>query len=131
MNQREALEVLATVKARVGRNYKTLIRTAWETGNYSNDCLGEWSSQLQTIRNTFGPSWLVKPLTDGQVAVLKWLKEKPGTLMPHTTNPPYCRAWDDHKPATPASFHSLEKLGYIEKRNTHFWHLTRDGESIA
>jgi hypothetical protein len=48
------------VKAALGRNYKSYIRTAWMNGNYAYEGLGEWDGQLQSIRNTFGPSWLVK-----------------------------------------------------------------------
>lgn len=56
----QAIEVLRQVKALLGRNYKTAIRNAWMNGNYAGECLNQWSSQLQQIRNTFGPSWLVK-----------------------------------------------------------------------
>jgi hypothetical protein len=58
--EQEALNVLAQVRVALGRNYKRSIRIAWENGNYSAECLGAWSSQLQQIRNSFGPSWLVR-----------------------------------------------------------------------
>lgn len=70
-------------------------------------------------------------LTSGQWAVLRWLKAKPGTPMPHTTNQPYCQAWQEWKPASVPAFYSLERRGLIERRNTHFWHLTKDGEALA
>ena len=60
MTNNEAIEVLRQVKIILGRNYKTAIRNAWMNGNYSAESLGQWSSQLQQIRNTFGPSWLVR-----------------------------------------------------------------------
>lgn len=53
------LDLLRTVKAKLGRNYKSAIREAWMNGNYSNHGLSEWSSQLQNMRNNLGPSWLV------------------------------------------------------------------------
>lgn len=38
-----------------GRNYKSVLRQAWETGNYPADAdIGA----LQTLRNTHGPRWL-------------------------------------------------------------------------
>ncbi|HEX3800196.1 MAG TPA: hypothetical protein VH413_15990 [Verrucomicrobiae bacterium] len=60
MTETQALETLACVKFMLGRNYKAKIRRAWETGNYSADSLEEWQGDLQRIRNTFGPSWLVQ-----------------------------------------------------------------------
>lgn len=60
MKQDEALKVLAQVKLELGRNYKSSIRTAWENGNYYEQGLENWTGPLQNIRNTFGPSWLVK-----------------------------------------------------------------------
>lgn len=59
MTPNKALEILGTVKARLGRNYKAAIRDAWMSGNYHGCGLDEWSSQLQTIRNRLGPTWLV------------------------------------------------------------------------
>lgn len=58
LTEQEALETLAQVKAVLGRNYKSAIRQAWFDGRYDST-LGDWSSQLQNIRNQFGPSWLV------------------------------------------------------------------------
>lgn len=40
-----------------GRNWKSALRQCWMTGIYPADCN---APALQQIRNTFGPSWLVK-----------------------------------------------------------------------
>jgi hypothetical protein len=56
----EAIEILTAVKAKLGRNYKSAIRQAWMSGNYDREGLGQWDSVLQRIRNTFGPSWLIR-----------------------------------------------------------------------
>jgi hypothetical protein len=40
-----------------GRCWKSALRQAWETGNY---LAFEQSNDLQTIRNEFGPSWLIR-----------------------------------------------------------------------
>ena len=53
-----ALPVLAAAKAQNGRRFKSQINLAWMTGDYTKDNLGAWSSQLQRIRNTLGPTWL-------------------------------------------------------------------------
>lgn len=64
MTKAIACDLLAIVRAELGRGYKAAIRDAWIDGNYSDRGLGEWASQLQQARNSFGPSWLVsaKPL---------------------------------------------------------------------
>ena len=59
MSKSEALEVLRQVKAKLGRCYKQAIRNAWTDGDYHREYLDEWSGKLQSIRNTFGPSWLI------------------------------------------------------------------------
>jgi hypothetical protein len=56
----KALKVLDEVRESQGRLYKRWIRNAWETGAYDVNGLKEWETDLQWIRNTFGPSWLVK-----------------------------------------------------------------------
>ncbi len=56
----EALDVLRLVRFALGRNYKSAIRQAWMDGSYSAQCLAPWAGKLQCIRNTFGPSWLVR-----------------------------------------------------------------------
>lgn len=58
MEAKEALIILATIKAAMGRTYKYRIRQAWMTGDYTGVGLGQWSAELQNIRNSFGPSWL-------------------------------------------------------------------------
>lgn len=60
MSKIEAVEVLRVVAAKYGRNYKSRIRDAWESGLYESLGLADWDQQLQIIRNTFGPSWLTK-----------------------------------------------------------------------
>lgn len=67
-SEADALAVLGQVKAALGRNYKSAIRLAWMDGNYDRQNLEDWSSQLQRMRNQFGPSWLVKakPITNEQ-----------------------------------------------------------------
>jgi hypothetical protein len=54
MKQIEALKAWATI---YGRNWKSSLRQAWMTGEYNGF---ENSHFLQQIRNTFGPSWLVR-----------------------------------------------------------------------
>lgn len=59
MDKAEAVEVLRKFAARNGRRWKSALREAWETGSYrSLDLKGVDSSDLQRIRNQFGPSWL-------------------------------------------------------------------------
>jgi hypothetical protein len=58
--EQQALDTLRAVKSALGRNYKSAIRQAWMTGDYRGQLLQDWSSQLQQIRNSFGPSWLVR-----------------------------------------------------------------------
>lgn len=42
-----------------GRSWKRELNHAWSTGDWSQDH-GDNAGLLQQIRNTFGPSWLVK-----------------------------------------------------------------------
>ena len=51
------LQALKTFAAENGRSWKAALREAWLTGNYP---AGSDSASLQQVRNTFGPSWLVK-----------------------------------------------------------------------
>ena len=60
MTETKAIEVLTEVKQRVGRCYKSIINTAWMTGNYYAEGIDDIGGSLQRIRNTFGPSWLAK-----------------------------------------------------------------------
>ena len=44
-----------------GRTWKSKLRHAWETGNYDGiEQYGNTAAYLQQVRNTFGPSWLVR-----------------------------------------------------------------------
>lgn len=70
MNEKQALSILAQVKAAMGRNYKAAIRQAWMDGNYRAVNLEKWTGDLQNIRNTFGPSWLVKAQPGASMAKL-------------------------------------------------------------
>lgn len=74
------MTVLATVKAELGRNYKSAIRDAWMDGNYAARGLGNRASELQRIRNIFGPSWLVKaqPKTDSYTGAEAGIKPRYG-----------------------------------------------------
>jgi hypothetical protein len=53
----EQLEALNAWAALYGRNWKLPLRDAWMTGDYGSF---EQSNYLQQIRNTFGPSWLIR-----------------------------------------------------------------------
>lgn len=55
----QAIAVLKEVREKIGRNYKQPIRMAWMNGDYTGEGLEQWDSQLQQIRNVFGPTWLV------------------------------------------------------------------------
>lgn len=56
------LEALRYARQIHGRNYKAPIRQAWEDGNYHRQCLEDYSSELQSLRNARwgGPAWLEK-----------------------------------------------------------------------
>lgn len=53
----EQAQALAEWAAIYGRTWKQALRHAWETGDYEGF---EQLNYLQQIRNTFGPSWLVR-----------------------------------------------------------------------
>jgi hypothetical protein len=53
----EQFAALQQFAAAQGRRWKSELRHAWETGDYPSDCD---SASLQQVRNTFGPSWLVR-----------------------------------------------------------------------
>lgn len=55
-DQLAALRAFATDN---GRSWKRVLNDAWMTGNWSQDH-GDNAGLLQQIRNTFGPSWLVR-----------------------------------------------------------------------
>jgi len=56
----EQLWALRTFAALNGRTWKSCLRHAWETGMYAEHGAADYSNLLQQVRNTFGPSWLVK-----------------------------------------------------------------------
>ncbi len=56
----EQMEALRTFAAANGRNWKQSLRHCWETGCYSDYSGTERSDLLQRVRNSFGPSWLVR-----------------------------------------------------------------------
>lgn len=64
----EQLEALKAWAALYGRNWKSLLRDAWMTGDYGSF---EQSNYLQQIRNTFGPSWLIRVRLPSAVTVRK------------------------------------------------------------
>ena len=44
-----------------GRTWKSKLRQAWMTGDYDGiEKYGNTAAYLQQVRNTFGPSWLVR-----------------------------------------------------------------------
>jgi len=55
--QIEALQHFARIN---GRTWKSCLRHAWMTGRYADHGAAKYSHLLQQIRNTFGPSWLVR-----------------------------------------------------------------------
>ena len=56
--QLKALQEWAKVH---GRTWKSKLRQAWMTGDYDGiDQYGNTAAYLQQVRNTFGPSWLVR-----------------------------------------------------------------------
>ena len=54
IDQLHAIELWAE---KYGRNWKSALHEAWMTGDYDGF---ERSNYLQQVRNTFGPSWLVR-----------------------------------------------------------------------
>lgn len=56
----EQVEALKTWAALYGRRWKSLLRDAWMTGDYGSFQYTATSALLQQVRNTFGPSWLVR-----------------------------------------------------------------------
>lgn len=56
----EQIEALKTFAAANGRTWKQALRHAWETGRYDDYNGTERSDLLQQVRNSFGPSWLIR-----------------------------------------------------------------------
>lgn len=57
---REQYEALLTFAQENGKRWKALLNVAWSTGRYDDYKGTDQYGLLQQIRNTFGPSWLVK-----------------------------------------------------------------------
>jgi hypothetical protein len=53
----EQLTALQTYASEHGRNWKSALHDSWMTGNYDGSVD---AGPLQQIRNTFGPTWLVR-----------------------------------------------------------------------
>jgi hypothetical protein len=60
MPNAEQLEALKQFAASNGRTWKSALRHAWETGDYGVIQYTNQAAYLQQIRNSFGPSWLVR-----------------------------------------------------------------------
>jgi hypothetical protein len=54
----EQLNALITYAHRNGRRWKSELNYAWMSGNYCDS--RDIACYLQSVRNQFGPSWLVK-----------------------------------------------------------------------
>ena len=60
MLTRDQLEALRTWAKHYGRTWKSSLRHAWFDGDYETFQYSATSAYLQQVRNTFGPSWLVR-----------------------------------------------------------------------
>ena len=60
MTEAEAIEVLVRVRKSTGHYWRSIVHACWHNGWYRKNHLGEFEGALQNIRNTFGPSWLMK-----------------------------------------------------------------------
>ena len=57
----EQIQALKTYAQVLGHNWKAALRQAWMTGDYEGiERYGDTAAYLQQLRNTFGPSWLVR-----------------------------------------------------------------------
>jgi hypothetical protein len=56
----EQLEALKTFAAANGRRWKAVLRDCWMAGGYNSETGSYIDGPLQQVRNTFGPSWLVR-----------------------------------------------------------------------
>lgn len=57
----EQIEALRLFAAANGRKWKSALRTVWENGAYERAVLGGADpAPLQQVRNTFGPTWLIR-----------------------------------------------------------------------
>lgn len=80
------LQALQSYAANHGRTWKSSLRQCWMTGQYGPS---DASNHLQQIRNSFGPSWLVKfrlpAMTDKPKLLLQNIDT--GQVFPVTPNP--------------------------------------------
>jgi len=53
------VQALREFAAAHGRNWKSVLRQSWMTGDYSN-APNDTAVYLQQVRNNFGPTWLVR-----------------------------------------------------------------------
>ena len=60
MNEAEAIEVLVRVRKSAGHYWRRIVHECWHNGWYQMNHLGAFEGSLQRIRNTFGPSWLMR-----------------------------------------------------------------------
>ena len=56
----DQLAALRTFADANGRNWKSKLNLAWYHGRYSDYNGADDACSLQQVRNSFGPSWLVK-----------------------------------------------------------------------
>lgn len=59
----EQIAALKGFAAINGRTWKSKLRQAWYDGNYGDHGIeqyGDMAALLQQVRNTFGPSWLIR-----------------------------------------------------------------------
>lgn len=56
----EQLQALLGFAKANGRTWKSNLRHCWETGRYSDYNGANRCDLLQQIRNSFGPSWLIR-----------------------------------------------------------------------
>ena len=63
-------------------------------------------------------------LSPGQLKALEIMGKETGTLLPHTVN--HLHWWDERKPASIQSFHSLKAKGLCQEKNM-WWTLTEAG----
>lgn len=56
----EQIEALRAFREGNGRAWKSKLNQAWQTGRYNDFYAVERQDLLQQVRNTFGPSWLIR-----------------------------------------------------------------------
>jgi hypothetical protein len=142
----EQLEALKAWAALYGRNWKAPLRDAWMTGDYGSF---EQSNYLQQIRNTFGPSWLIRfRLSEAETGrrtmirtalemktlaqqrsewVLRFLFEhQPRPLREMGAIPVEARNLGVHM----GTIRGLEKRGLVHSPCSGLWYLTNEGKDF-